>query len=248
MNLLSARPTGHVLILTDNPTFLTELSKLLSAYSGDTHIDLACSPSYSANNQVPFSVQILDLKTSADDIVRMYRLAISIHCKQLFPRAIYSTIPCVNVHPGYNPETRGWFPQVWAILHGKKLGFTIHLMDDKIDHGDIIDRKEVQLHNWDTSESAYKRVIDAEIEWLRLNFNYLLSGHYDIKKMEHDGLLYQKKDFDALCNLDLREVGEFGYFINKLRALSFNGHNNAYFIDESTGKKIYVHLEVKCPE
>ena len=41
----------------------------------------------------------------------------------------------------------------------------------------------------------------------------------------------------------MNEVGTFQYFYNKMRALSFTGYNNAWFLDEK-GNKIFLNLKV----
>ena len=48
----------------------------------------------------------------------------------------------INTHPSLLPKYRGLHSLAWAILNGEKeIGFTIHLMNEKIDDGDI-------LHQW----------------------------------------------------------------------------------------------------
>jgi methionyl-tRNA formyltransferase len=77
---------------------------------------------------------------------------------------------CINIHPGLNPYNRGWYPQVFAINNGLPHGATIHEMDDKIDHGDIIYQKSVDIKLSDTSKTLYERVLDTEIFLFKENF------------------------------------------------------------------------------
>lgn len=52
----------------------------------------------------------------------------------------------INVHPSLLPRYRGPSPIQTAILKGDKItGVTIMLMDEKIDHGKIIDQKEYKI-------------------------------------------------------------------------------------------------------
>ena len=49
-----------------------------------------------------------------------------------------------------------------------------------------------------------------------------------------------KKDFNDLLELDLDESTTVRKVIDKLRALTHGNYNNAYFIDDITGQKIYI--------
>ena len=53
-----------------------------------------------------------------------------------------------------------------------------------------------------------------------------------------------KKDFDALCEIDLDDYDTFRNYINKLRALTHGSYANAYIIDDF-GNKIHLKLELK---
>ena len=36
---------------------------------------------------------------------------------------------CINLHPGYLPHTRGYFPNIWSIVDDLPPGATLHYMD-----------------------------------------------------------------------------------------------------------------------
>jgi methionyl-tRNA formyltransferase len=66
-------------------------------------------------------------------------------CVVCFPRYIPSTILAIprlgalNVHPSLLPANRGPEPLFWTFRLGhEQTGVTIHLMDEKLDHGDIL--------------------------------------------------------------------------------------------------------------
>ena len=75
----------------------------------------------------------------------------------------------LQLHPGYNPYNRGWYPQVFAILNNTVIGATLHEIDDLLDHGDIIDQEYVPITDYDTSLSVYEKVQSVEIKILRRN-------------------------------------------------------------------------------
>ena len=189
----------------------------------------------------------IDLK-DADDVQKLideYELIISMHCKQLFPLQLIQKVKCINVHPGYNPVNRGWYPQVFAIINDTIIGATIHEIDEQLDHGNIIARMEVPKYAWDTSLELYNRVLEAELTLLNKNLISILCNTYQTQKPENEGILYLKKDFQQLCKLDLENTDTFEAFINKLRALSHKPYNNAYFIDKASGKKVFINIQLE---
>ena len=187
---------------------------------------------------------VINVKTQISEILQEYNLVISIHCFQFFPEELVNNIRCINVHPGYNPLNRGWYPQVFAIVHNLVIGATIHEIDNKLDNGPIIARDFVEIYDWDTSYTIYNRVLDKEMELLDLHFNSIIDGTYDRIRPESKGNLFKKKDFHALCKLDMKEKGTFEDFYNRLRALTHGEYKNAYFIN-SEGHKVYLSLNIE---
>ena len=78
---------------------------------------------------------------------------------QAFPRRI------INIHPSLLPKFPGL--EAWKqALEAKETvtGCTVHYVDDKIDHGDIIAQREVLISPNDTTESLHARIQVAEHE------------------------------------------------------------------------------------
>lgn len=189
----------------------------------------------------------VNVKEEYQDIINNYDLVISLHCKQIFPLELVNSIPCVNIHPGYNPYNRGWYPQVFAIINKECLGATIHLMDEQVDHGSIIARKEVKIESYYTSKEAYEQVLEAELELFRDNIRHIVEGTYKTIEPEIEGDYHSIDDYNKLCKIDLKEKLTFGEAIDKLRALSHGAYKNAYFIDED-GNKIFIKVELTKEE
>lgn len=193
------------------------------------------------------SVKIFDLKDQKDIefIKSNYDLVFSIHCKQIFPAGLVNHIKCINIHPGFNPINRGWYPQVFSIINKTPIGATIHEIDEKLDHGFIIDRELVSKNNFDTSETLYNKIVLKELELLEKNIENIINNNYKVIEPEEEGNLHLKKDFNELLKLDLNEKILVGDFIDKLRALTHGNFKNAYFLDPETGKKIFVNINLK---
>lgn len=242
-----------ILIISDNIYLCGELKRIFILYIDEYDFVFSISP-YSNlkefSNQLNEKVFVFDLKQENDieNISTNFNMVISIHCKQLFPKKLFSKVKCINIHPGYNPINRGWYPQVFAIINNLPVGATIHEIDEQIDHGNIIARSFVKKEISDTSKTLYDKIIKKEIELVKDNLDAILKGTYKTFLPEEEGQLYLKKDFRKLCALNLDEVGTYSQFINKLRALTHGDLKNAYFIDSESGKKIYVSINLNAEE
>jgi len=235
-----------VLLLTDNYDLLLRFKKLVA----DNEVGDRFHYAYSPNNKF-FRERYKDVdwiksiivKNNINFLYTNYDLIISLHCKQIFPKELIKKTRCINIHPGLNPNNRGWYPQVFSIINGLPCGATIHEIDEELDHGPIICQKEVKIEMWDTSLSAYNKILDAEIELLTNNFENIIYNKYKTVVKE-DGNLNLKKDFDLLCEIDLSQKDTYNNMINKLRALTHGKYENAYFKDDD-GNRIFVKLELR---
>lgn len=186
----------------------------------------------------------LDVTADVQSIAAEYDVVMSVHCLQFFPRELVEKVRCINIHPGYNPLNRGWYPQIFAIINDLPIGATIHEMDEKLDHGPVIARRLVEKHVWDTSLTIYERVLEQELYLFRENFDAIVDGTYETITPEDGGNFFSKADFEQVCKIDLGRKGTFGEFYNLMRALSHGEFRNAYFVDEASGEKIYLKLEI----
>ena len=74
-----------------------------------------------------------------------------------FPRRI------VNIHPSLLPKFPGLEAWKQALAANEKwTGVTVHYVDARVDHGDIILQREVPILPGDTPESLHARIQEAE--------------------------------------------------------------------------------------
>lgn len=248
IDLFTMTAARNILVFSDN-TFMAEAIFQIASelrLEQTARIEYACSPHSPLLRKagLPFQPQIIKVKEAVREIVANHDLVISIHCKQLFPAELVRAVRCINLHPGFNPYNRGWFPQVFSIINKQPLGATLHEIDEQIDHGAIIAQEEVPVHAHDTSLSAYNRVMDAEIRLLRKHLAAIVAGTAPAAVPRSNGNLNLKKDFVALCHLNLTEFGTLGAHIDRLRALTHGDDANAFFVDPTTGGKIFVRIQL----
>jgi phosphoribosylglycinamide formyltransferase-1 len=78
---------------------------------------------------------------------------------EAFPRRI------INIHPSLLPKFPGLEAWKQALAAGEKVtGCTVHYVDEKIDHGDIIAQRDVPILPEDTPQTLHARIQMAEHE------------------------------------------------------------------------------------
>lgn len=80
---------------------------------------------------------------------------------QFIPKEVveYPKYGCINVHGSLLPKYRGGAPIHWAIINGEKVtGMTVMAMDKKMDAGDIISQRSLEIGEDEILDSLYKRM------------------------------------------------------------------------------------------
>jgi methionyl-tRNA formyltransferase len=96
-------------------------------------------------------------------------LIVSINTPQRLKKSLLA-LPangCLNVHFGMLPKYRGLLPIFHALMDGESsFGVTVHLMDEKLDNGDIVAQRAVPIAASDTLDSLYPKGFAAASELL----------------------------------------------------------------------------------
>ncbi|MGP1480555.1 MAG: dTDP-4-amino-4,6-dideoxyglucose formyltransferase [Hoylesella enoeca] len=234
-----------IFIITDNRFIYDNFIKIIrdSKYKR-FKFDFYCSQ-VKGGSPLEKIIPTINLKQCDEKQYCDYDLFVSLHCKQIFPDKIVNNFRCVNVHPGFNPYNRGWYPQAFSIINKLPVGVTIHEMDSLLDHGPIIVQKEVAIESWETSFDVYTKIQKMEIKLLKEFLPIILNGDYKTTVPYTDGNINLKADFDKLCEIDLEERLTWREAIDRLRALSFAGYKNAFFYEEN-GRRIFVDISLTC--
>lgn len=143
---------------------------------------------------------------------------------------------CFNFHPGILPQYRGAGAYSWVLINDDdKTGITLHLIDDGIDSGDIIEIRAfpVDRHR-DTAYTLYNRGEKTMFKMFKDWFENIISENYEaIKQDESCAAIYYRKDLNAIKDLS-----------RYIRALTFEGKESAYYTD-NLGQKKYIYFEDK---
>ena len=83
---------------------------------------------------------------------------------QILPKEILELTPygCINVHASLLPKYRGAAPIQWAIIDGEETtGVTTMQMDEGLDTGDMILKREIPIRPDETGESLHDKLAAA---------------------------------------------------------------------------------------
>lgn len=160
---------------------------------------------------------------------------------KILPAEILNIAPygCINVHASLLPKYRGAAPIQWAVLNGdSKTGVCIMQMDEGLDTGDIILKKETEIGENETSAELFDRLsvigADALIEALDMIEN----GSAVAEKQEAGEYQYARMIGRDLCPIDWSANANQVH--NKVRGLQ----TWPVAITKINGKNVKIHRTV----
>lgn len=171
-------------------------------------------------------------------------IGFSVHYPRIVKSEVLSRYRKVyNLHPGFLPWGRGFYPVFWALWEQSPAGATMHEMTANIDEGPIVAQIAVTYDAHDTGGSLHQRVQDAEKQifreyWPRLVGGELLSAFAQTK---HQGSYHPKKEFFALKQQAPLEKLSAKEMLHLIRCLTFPGFSG---LEVSLGeRKFHVELQ-----
>ena len=89
--------------------------------------------------------------------------AVSVHYPRLLGAGLLARYrACFNLHPGYLPWGRGYYPVFWALWEGTPAGATLHEMVEKLDAGPVVAQVRCPYDESDTGGTLHERVMETE--------------------------------------------------------------------------------------
>lgn len=157
---------------------------------------------------------------------------------QIIPLEIleYPKYGCINVHGSLLPKLRGGAPIHHAIINGDKVtGMTIMYMDKKMDSGDIISQREVEILDTDNLDSLYEKMSYVGADLLMDTLPSIINGKNNrIKQNEEEvtfGFNITKED--EIIDFNSKAVDIF----NKVRGLDSIPGASSYL----DGKRVKIY-------
>ena len=103
----------------------------------------------------------------------------SFYYRHLLPQALLDLpgLGAINLHGSLLPKYRGRAPINWVLVHGETVtGVTLHHMDARADHGDIIAQRSVPIAIEDTALTLSHKLTEAARRLLADTYPLILSG------------------------------------------------------------------------
>ncbi|HWP93598.1 MAG TPA: methionyl-tRNA formyltransferase [Thermodesulfobacteriota bacterium] len=132
---------------------------------------------------------------------------------KILPKNILDLPPhgCINVHASILPKYRGAAPINWAIIRGEKVtGITTMKMDEGMDTGDMLLKKEIPIEDEDTGETLSQKLSLIGAELLIETIKLLKEGRLNPTPQDHSQATYapmlKKEDGKIIWSKSAEEV------------------------------------------
>jgi len=137
---------------------------------------------------------------------------------KIIPRDIIEAIPSgiINVHPSLLPRYRGANPIFWAIRNGEKVfGVTIHYLNERIDEGNIILQKKIQIEDHHTIVDCKKIFAKEGVILLEEVIDMINNGKAESFPQDNEKASYypRAKDEYRTLNTDMHDYTDMSNII-----------------------------------
>jgi methionyl-tRNA formyltransferase len=178
-----------------------------------------------AKNNLPDGFEITDNVDDCD-------VFISILYDKILNKNFLQNKECYNFHPAILPNYAGVGTMTWSILNKEtEHGITLHLIDEGIDTGDIIEVNKFKIDEDETSHSLYEKTMKKMLDFFKKKWYIILNGDYKTYKQDFSKRkVYTYKDLDNLLNLS-----------NYMRATYFPNKSKPYYYKRE--KKVEINIE-----
>ena len=179
--------------------------------------------------------------------IEKFDLIISFGFKKIIKNNILKKLkrPIINLHMSYLPFNRGAHPNFWSFFNNTKKGVTIHEIDNNLDTGPIIFKKEIKFNIKKDKNITFKNtynILFSELEKLFMeNYNSIILNKYRKKKNNKiEGELNYVKDLPK--DLENWDISIFNYFNNFISYKKINNkiHQNLIWqINNDKDSRLY---------
>lgn len=136
-------------------------------------------------------------------------VAVGYPCILKAPLLSVPRIVSANFHASLLPAYRGKHPVFWALRHGEPwAGLTVHVMDPKLDAGDILYQVKVRTRLRDSVASLYGRIMDRSVTLVPQLVRDAGAGTLCRRRQGRQGASYYSGTRDGDFRLDWRQPAE----------------------------------------
>lgn len=162
---------------------------------------------------------------------------------RMLPEAVWNMPPMgtFNLHGSLLPQYRGAAPLNWAVINGEtKTGVTTFLLDQKIDTGKILFKKEIDIWENDTVGTIHDSLMETGAKLVVETVDALADGNYkavaQAEIMDEAEIKHAPKIFKEDCKIDWNK--DLDSVRNLIRGLSPYPAAWTTLINKESGKEI----------
>ena len=192
-----------------------------------------------AEDNLVLVLQPENIKEQWQEVVSLHpTLIITCAYGQIIPREllVYPEYGCINVHASLLPKLRGGAPIHHSIIDGhKKTGITIMHMNPRMDEGDIISQKEIEILDTDTAETLHDKLSILGRDLLLETLPSIIDGTATRTVQNHEEATYAPNISKADEKIDFSKTKR--QIFNQIRGL--NSWPGAYCLFEGKRMKVW---------
>ena len=200
---------------------------------------------FAIQNNIPIYYNFGEFK----NLEKVYDIGISARFSKLIPNFVLEKFKygIVNLHGGLLPKFAGNNSCVHALIENSDImGGTMHWIDETIDTGFIISKKEFKIGKFDTSFKLYQK---TQIGLLEMAIDFFENYSFIDGPKEKSIYKYDKKDFKFYKKKDLLDKRDLSKYFNlkdfdtlyrNVRAFTFPGKEKSYIVQNN--QKIFLSL------
>ena len=153
-----------------------------------------------------------------------------------------------NLHFSLLPKYRGCHTNFYQLYNGEKYsGVTLHKINNRIDEGDIIDKKKFKIKLNDTAYDNYIKLMKCSVLVFKKNIVKIIKSKYNTKKQNLSNGTYYSRN-----SVNYKKISKFNIkkptlkLHNKIRSLIFPPYQipmvNGIQVKKSLYKKNKIYL------
>lgn len=176
---------------------------------------------------------------------RVFELGFTVWWPTILPANVLkkATRGFVNTHPSLLPAQRGKSTSFWNIIERTNFGVTIHRLTEKIDKGEILAQRQIEVTWEDTGGSLAIKAQKSMYELFISEYPFLneLKG-FDESGFQVSESFHNLSEMFDKSRLNLDETMSIRDTLNLLRAKTHPGYPGCTFVEDGVTYNVQIEI------
>ncbi|MAQ47329.1 MAG: hypothetical protein CMD27_00425 [Flavobacteriales bacterium] len=128
-------------------------------------------------HKIPYYV-VKHNSLKAQNLLKQYEINFGIISgSRILSKEIISLVRCgiLNFHPGILPMIRGLDSILWSIYKEQAIGVTVHLINEYIDSGLLVQKKTIIIDKNDNLQSLFEKNYQLQLDLIPISLNLIFN-------------------------------------------------------------------------